>query len=65
MSDRPWIDWPGGEQPVSDKTLIEIRLRDGTTGQGRARRWWWRRERNFSKNSYDLVAYRMVRDDDE
>ena len=29
--DNPWIDWPGGECPVPDGTLVDVRFRDGTT----------------------------------
>lgn len=31
-----WIDWPGGECPVPDGTLVEVRLRNGDIHAGRA-----------------------------
>lgn len=51
-----WIEWNGGECPVSGDRLVEVLWDDGTTtGPLRADSWVW------DGSAYaDIVAYRLV-----
>lgn len=52
-----WIEWKGGECPVGEDVLVEVRWDDGiTTGPLNAGAWRWRHIGNES----DIVAYRLV-----
>ncbi|MGY6251678.1 hypothetical protein ACXIUS_29835 [Bosea thiooxidans] len=52
-----WIEWNGGECPVSTGALVEVRLDDGTTtGPMTAGGWDWRNHGTPA----DIVAYRLV-----
>lgn len=52
----PWIEWHGGECPVSPETLVEIRYRNGVVGLAYAADRWWRHD----IGSGDIVEYRIV-----
>lgn len=52
-----WIEWEGGECPVSGDTEVDVRFRTGSTDSGnRASSWAWDRW----DESADIVAYRVV-----
>ena len=51
-----WIEWGGGECPVEEGTLVDVRFRDGDDGINiEAKNLHW-----FHKNwSADIIAYRL------
>lgn len=54
---RDWIEWAGGMGPVSGKTKVDIRLRDGTVySNDRAGQLNW----EHMWGEVDIVAYRIV-----
>jgi len=57
-----WIDWEGGERPVSEEAIVDIRTRRDTYPQQRAGGWQdaaWRHEAtHFCGNDSDIIAYR-------
>lgn len=54
-----WIEWHGGERPIKRKTNIEVKFRSGCGGVGRA----WEFEWNLQDDPSDIIAYRVVEDD--
>jgi len=59
-----WTEWQGGECPVKGDALVSIRLRNGKTYDGPAKRWLWGRPRKGwdgegepSESGGDIVAY--------
>ena len=52
-----WIEWKGGECPVHENTLIDVRYRDGiiTRGISTARGLCW----DVHYYEQDIVAYRL------
>jgi hypothetical protein len=54
MSD--WIEWRGGDQPVSDGTLVLYRMLNGDEGEDNAEWVRWKHIGHFS----DIIAYRLV-----
>jgi hypothetical protein len=54
-----WIKWDGGECPFkSNKTVVEIKLRNGVTGMPFAKNARWSAKGFVS----DIIAYRIVED---
>jgi hypothetical protein len=54
-----WINWSGGECPIkSDKTVVEIKCRDGISGLVDLRKLDWKHENKRS----DIIAYRIIED---
>lgn len=55
-----WIEWGGGECPVDDDSIVEVRFRNGELGRGvtRADCLIWR----HGLDDVDIVAYRLHRD---
>lgn len=55
-----WIEWGGGECPVDDDSIVEVRFRNGELGSGvtRADCLIWR----HGLDDVDIVAYRLHRD---
>ncbi len=55
----PWIEWAGGERPVTPDTRVQIRFRSGGTRTRRAgdSLSWDHGGEHPSK--YDVVAYRI------
>jgi hypothetical protein len=61
-----WIGWEGGDRPVDEDVIVEVRLADGCNRAGYARNISWynvlavggRRAGRFDK---DVVAYRIVK----
>ena len=65
MSD--WIEWHGGEQPVADEVVVEVKLRNGTVlGEDPPEFYRW--TNSSTKDvcyEYDIIAYRIVSQDSE
>ncbi len=57
-ADDGWIEWGGGECPVDPETRVEVKFRDGQTGNGRAINWWW--QRGGVAQAIDIIAYRVL-----
>jgi hypothetical protein len=55
-----WIEWKGGDRPVSTDTLVEVRLRDSElkAETGEAVEFDWRHEIMDD----DIIAYRIVKE---
>lgn len=64
--DNPWIEWPGGECPVPDGTLVDVRWRNGIVhvnerasrsdnNRGNAVGAFWQKDGWDA----DIVAYRI------
>lgn len=51
-----WVEWKGGEQPVSDNVEVEIRQRDGQEHAGCAGVFYW----SDDGGSCDIIAYRIL-----
>ena len=52
-----WTAWEGGECPVAEGVVVEVRYRDTRTAQLYSpRQFRWRHEQNM----FDIVAYRIV-----
>jgi len=68
VTDQSWIEWTGGECPVSVETEVEIKLRCGdTNGCQPAGLWasgfcdWWKHEPSIGAgHRNDIIAYRVV-----
>lgn len=55
MSD--WVEWNGGERPVPNDALVEVRFRDGEVSAGaEAAYFWW----DHRGKASDIVAYSVV-----
>lgn len=61
MSDD-WIEWRGGERPVSADTIVDVRLRTGVHMESRAlkRRWTHTVDSHDEARLYDIMAYRVI-----
>jgi len=53
-----WIEWDGGECPVSDGAVVQVELRGGDRMTGAFADEFWRKD-NLPG---DIVAYRVVSD---
>jgi hypothetical protein len=53
-----WIEWAGGEQPVADHFVVEIRFRNGHEDSDPAIYWFWGRDDR--DDASDIIAYRVV-----
>lgn len=54
-----WIEWHGGEQPVADDVVVEVKLRDDepkNAGKGLAKEWSWL----SLECDADIIAYRVI-----
>lgn len=56
-SNDGWIQWNGGECPVSGKTIVEVKLEDGDHVTGSADCFEWNRDENM----LDIIAYRVIK----
>ena len=56
LSQEPsdWIEWHGGEQPVSDNTMVEVEFKDGFKFKYHADDLDW-----YSK---DIIRYRIAKE---
>lgn len=53
-----WIEWDGGEQPVGNYVMVEMKFRDGVIETGDAIEYFWSWDEYVPE--YDIVAYRVV-----
>jgi len=53
-----WIEWKGGDQPVHDDEIVEVKCRDGCREMDKAKNlpWWW------DGGPCDFLAYRIVKE---
>lgn len=61
LSSDGWIPWTGGECPVPEDTLVEVRLRGEVVeeyAKGFAANLWWTHEEEYPEA--DIVAYRVL-----
>lgn len=62
-NDNPWIEWHGGECPVTDRTPIDVKLRNGheTHAVGVENDWRWTHSavNDWMNLPYDIVAWRI------
>lgn len=56
-----WIDWGGGECPVSDSTIVEVRYRNGEVKAAAPADFyeWGRVRPHFVTTGRDIIAYRL------
>jgi hypothetical protein len=55
-----WINWHGGQCPVSPESIVEVRTRRGAVyGPKRAKRVDWK-HRGEPIAHFDIVAYREI-----
>lgn len=55
-----WIEWGGGECPVSNSTMVEVRYRDGQLRPSlRADSYWWGHGYSFVATDAEIIAYRL------
>lgn len=52
-----WIKWIGGECPVDNRQLVEVKLRDLSVYKFTADFYLW----NHDNNDDDIIAYRLVK----
>lgn len=55
-----WIEWDGGECPVEDDAIIDIRFRDGHEERGAGAGWDWEHS-----GGWDIIAYRLHKPEQE
>lgn len=58
--ENEWIEWAGGECPVDNEAMIEIRYNDGDVFTDRADRLDWLHSDPNSDPNSDIVAYRVL-----
>jgi hypothetical protein len=51
-----WMDWGGGEQPVSGSTVVDIIQADGQKFQGSANAFYWEKDGDSS----DITQWRVA-----
>lgn len=56
MSENAWIEWSGGECPVSFGAQVEVQLRSGDTDCRQARDLMWGRDLPRCDH---IIAYRL------
>ena len=56
-----WIEWSGGEFPVEESVLVDVKFRDGSIHKAqRANYYEWGHGRpHFATTSCDIIAYRL------
>lgn len=56
-----WIDWGGGECPVSDSTIVEVRYRNGEVKAASPADFyeWGHGRPHFVTTGRDIIAYRL------
>ena len=56
-----WIDWCGGERPVSDSTIVEVRYRNGEVKAAAPADFyeWGHGRPHFVTTGRDIIAYRL------
>jgi len=59
-----WIDWAGGECPVDDHQVVEVKFRDGCMFRCRAGDYAWFHDGSETRQGNgDIVAYRVEEED--
>lgn len=58
-----WIEWGGGECPVSSETEVEVRMRDGYVGIAPADTFRWKLAERDQFPAADIIAYRVIEND--
>ncbi len=63
--DDGWIEWGGGEQPVDDHELVEVRFRNGSVEKVEIAGCyeWNHGYYDLSTTSVDIIAYRVIEND--
>lgn len=56
-----WIEWEGGEIPVSESARVELRWSRGNTSKGRASNFGW--ANRISQGFDSIIAYRVIEND--
>jgi hypothetical protein len=51
-----WIEWKGGEQPVGNESVVDIRFRSGNNGQAKAGMIDW----EHGGYEFDILRYRLA-----
>ena len=60
VDDDGWIEWNGGERPVYDECLVDVKTRDGEIDCGdKAYYWNWSHSNTSCKKSRQIIAYRL------
>lgn len=62
MGSDGWIDWAGGDQPVSDDTAVAVRFFDGEQDDNAPARFWdWNHiQSSTGPSGGNIIAYRVV-----
>lgn len=57
-----WVEWRGGDQPVSDYAVVEVKFRNGSVGEGEfAECYEWNHGYyDLSTTEADIIAYRII-----
>lgn len=58
-----WIEWAGGECPLEDSTIVDIKHRDGRVAEGEmAGNYIWTHGyyHYLTKTGADIIAYRII-----
>lgn len=57
-----WIEWHGGDCPVAQMSVAEVRFRNNTVQMGIAGHWdWTHGNRTKPATGGDIIAYRVVK----
>ena len=58
-----WIEWRGGEQPVADNTIVDVRLRNGQVRflVSSDSFIWTNGYSDLPETAVDIIAYRVVK----
>lgn len=54
-----WIEWKGGECPVEDDVIVDVKTRDGEIEFDSAYFWNWSHERDSCIHPRQITAYRL------
>lgn len=54
-----WIEWSGGECPVGEDVVVEIKTRDGEIQLDQAYGWNWGHEEGSPVKDRQIIAYRI------
>lgn len=58
-NDDGWIEWKGGDCPVSFSSRVDVEFRDGEVRLDKpALHWCW--EHDLDENSMEIIAYRVL-----
>lgn len=56
-----WVEWKGGECPVEEDVIVDVKTRGGEVEFSKARCWNWSHEQCLCIQSRQIVAYRLHR----